>query len=240
MSTSGNYSINGKRDVIVKRSLRMVGAYSSTGSPRAEQLRDAIVSLNLMIKSWQMEGFLWTKAFAELTLIAAKRNYSLGSGGDTCVYQGTAVGIQRPMRVYSGTLLQSSGTEIPLVLIAQEDYLAIPNKTSVGKTTQIYYQPTLPLGTLFVWPVPNTGTTDKLVLLVDRPLCSMDSDTDDFDFPDEWLDTLAYGLAARIAPEYGLPIAERQLLQSEAISMREAHIGFDRDEASTFFQVGAY
>jgi len=81
MSTSGTSSFTANRDLIVRRSLRMVGAYTSTDLPRPEQLTDAVSVLNIMLKAWAREGFLWLRNFATVFLTGSQNSYTVGPNG---------------------------------------------------------------------------------------------------------------------------------------------------------------
>lgn len=238
MATSGSTSFNPTRDVVVRRALRMVGAFASTDNPRPEQLTDAFSVLNTMIKAWQVDGFTWTYTFAELTLVQGQSSYDLGlTSTDTCVYQGTVNPAARPIRIFSATRKDTNDQEVPLDLISRDDYQALNNKTTQGRVNQIYYDPQIVLGKLYVWPTPD-ASGDVLVLNMDRPLQDMTSDADNYDFPQEWIDVLSYGLALRLAPEYGLPISERQLLAQELVALKSAVLAYDRGDESVFLQAG--
>ena len=175
MSTSGVTSFMANRDTIVRRSLRMVGAFPSTDLPRPEQLVDAITVLNLMLKEWSAEGFLWLRQFVEITLVASQNDYTLGPNGTPA--------IDRPLHVFSANRKSTGGNEVPMISLTRADWMAIPNKTSSGTPVQYYYDPQTVDGTLYVWPTPPTGVTDVLVLDVDRQLDIMSDSLDDFDFP---------------------------------------------------------
>lgn len=46
-----------------------------------------------------------------------------------------------------------------------------------------------------------------------------------------------YGLAVRLASEYGLPLDQRMLLTKEADKMKESALGFGTEEGSFFLGV---
>jgi hypothetical protein len=77
MTTSGTTTYNSVRDTIIRRSLRMVGAYAADGNPTAAQINDANDVLNIMLKDWQIDGFLWLRVFGTLFLNKGQRQYSL-------------------------------------------------------------------------------------------------------------------------------------------------------------------
>jgi len=229
MSTSGTDAFTANRDLIIRRALRLVGAYTSTDLPRPEQLTDAVSVLNMMLKAWTREGFLWLRRFTNVTLIAATTDYKLGPTG-------TPV-IDRPNHVYAVNRKATSGSEVPLISLTRNDWMSIPNKTTQGTPVQYYYEPLTGDGVLHVWPAPSTGTTDVLVIDHDIQLDVMTDNLNDFDFPPNWLETIAYSLAARLAPEYGINLNERDKLEKTAIALFTAMSADDRDLASIRFQV---
>ena len=229
MSTSGASAFVANRDMLVKRSLRMVGAYTSTDLPRPEQMTDACSILNMMLKAWQIEGFQWLRQFVTIPLVAAQNSYQLGPA--------TPVPMDRPTHIFSATRKATSGSEIPLTALTRNDWMAIPNKTTKATPVQYYYDPFTINGTLYVWPTPPVGTTDQIVIDCDRELDIMNDSLNDFDFPPQWFEPITYNLAARIAPEYGLPLSERQLLDQQAAGLLIKMQTDDRDVASIYFGV---
>lgn len=228
-NTSGISNFVQNRDTIVRRALRIVGAFPSTDLPRPEQLRDAVSVLNMMLKTWSMQGFLWLREFKTVTLVAGQNSYLLGPDSDTPM--------NRPVFVYNVNKKNSSGNEIPMVSLNRSEWMQIPNKTSQSTPVQFYYDPQTINGILYVWPVPQTGTTDTLILDVDRQLDIMADSLNDFDFPPHWMETITINLAARLAPEYGVPLSERMQLEKEASGALLISTTNDRDIASIHFGV---
>lgn len=147
---------------------------------------------------------------------------------------------QRPTRLFSATRKDgTTGYEIPLQIINRTDYQAIPSKTVEGRVVQVYFDPQLDNSRVYVWPTPDSYQ-DVLALSVDRTMQEMTSDSDTFDIPPEWVETLKYGLATRLAPEYGVPLSERQLLEAEYKSLKDSADNADREQGSVFFGVGRY
>lgn len=68
-------SFNPVRDQIIYGALRLVGAYAAPDLPKPEQVQDALEALNLLLKNWQVEGFLWLKQFATLFLTPGQAKY---------------------------------------------------------------------------------------------------------------------------------------------------------------------
>lgn len=142
--------------------------------------------------------------------------------------------IQRPLRVLSVRREDSSGNEVEIALISRDQYFALPNKTTEGVPSQAYYDPQLDNGTFYLWVVPeDVDSVYNLTYL--EPIQDFDSTSNDPDFPAEWLEALKYNLAVRLAPEAGLPKAERQWLKAEAEQYLAAVTSFDNEPGSFFF-----
>ena len=313
MTTSGSTTFNPTTYAILKRSLRMVGAYATTDEPRPEQLTDALEVMNMMLKSWQVDNFLWLRLPCTLFLNKGQTSYNLtdatgfshcvtaytqttlaataatgagtlsltssagmadgdyigvasdngviewfaatfagniatlsgvttanASSGNVVYSHTTASQIKRPTRIFQANRklydsVAENGIEIPLMITGRDDYMILPNKTVQSKTTQVYYDPQLVTGILYVWPTADTPK-DKIKMVIDRPIQDMLTDTDTYDVPQEWLDCICYGLAVRLAPEYGISISERGLLDAEYKSLREAVSSYDRENSASSIQ----
>jgi hypothetical protein len=241
--TSGTVSHNPVFNTVVYAALRKVNAYNSGGSPRAEQVADAVAELNDMLKEWQSEGLTWLRQFIYVTLVAAQASYDIGPTSVDLVHADTASAtdyLQRPVRVHGATRLDTDGNEVPLNPVSRGDYLAKTSKSSAGTVVDYYYDAQRDNGVLFVWPTPATGVTDKIVLDVDRIIedAGTDGTTETLDIPPDWINAVKWGLAARICPEYGVPLSERDRLGKEAEFFKDKATGFARENVSTFFQPG--
>lgn len=214
----------------------MVGAYTSTDQPRPEQAQDAIIALNMMLKSWQVEGFLWLKEYFQMPLVAGQYIYTLGPAGTAEYWPAMTTTIDRPTRIWNLKRKDTNGNEIPINVISRQEYTDLPNKTTTGVVNQYYYDPQLVNGNLFIWPAPIAGTTDVLWGTCDRSIQDMISDTDTYDVPQEWLRVVTVGLAREIASEYGVALGERQLLNQEYIALKDSISSYDRENAPSYIQ----
>jgi hypothetical protein len=122
-------------------------------------------------------------------------------------------------------------------IIANSNFNRLPSNSS-GVPIQVTYQPKMNLGTIKVWPTPDsysqTNVTIQLTYL--RPLEYFSASTDTADFPEEWVSAIIYGLAVRLAPEYGVPLPDRQLLLKEAEMYQTTAEDNSFEDASIFFQ----
>lgn len=307
MTTSGSTSNNPLRDTIIKKALRLVGAYATGAGPRGDQMDDAIEALNMMLKAWQIQGFMWVREFVTLFLEPGQFAYSLpGAKGateyvrttlaadlaasDTVVTVTSSAGmtatnvigiyltdgslhwdtiasvdsavqvtlttgvagaaasgavvyaydpdnaLYRPTRVFNAQRKSADGYEISLCSMSRDDYTQQVSKDTTGTPTMYYFDPQRSVATLYLWQ-PPMNAADRLVLDVDRPVQVMIDSANTFDFPEEWIECIAYGLAVRLAPEYAVPLAERRELKLEFANMAQNLLNYNIDWTSTFLGV---
>lgn len=240
MTTSGTTAWNPVRDKVVYGALRLVGAYSAHSLPRSQQVLDTIDALDMMLKSWQTEGYLWLKKFIYVTLVAAQNSYDIGAASTDLVHMDVAAAtdyLQRPVRVFFPVRYATDGTETPLgEPLSRSDWSNLPNKTTTGTVVKVYYDPQIAMGKLYVWPTPLTGVTDKIKMTVERAIEDVGADDSTYDLPPEALRMLKYNLALEISPEYSLPPKQFLIIKDAAQSLKMAFDGLQRDNTSVYFQ----
>lgn len=146
----------------------------------------------------------------------------------------------RPMKIMEAFVkLQTSDTDIPISIISRRKYNELSVKTSVGVPNQLYYDPQIETGKLFIWPRSNNAA-DYLTLFVQRTLEDVDTATDNFDLPQEWYMPLAYNLAMHLAPKYGIPSSDYSVVERQAVALYERAKGFDEElYTSVYFEPNA-
>ncbi len=125
--------------------------------------------------------------------------------------------------------------DVPVIIQERPDYFDQPNKFAQSTVTQIYYSPQLVTGLMYVWAT-DQNETDTIRFTFERPLEDFTNLVQTADFPQEWIETLSYNLAYRLAPKYSFPLNERALLRTDALEMKQKLMGFDREYGSVFIQ----
>lgn len=240
MPTSGSTSYNPVRDQSIKRALRLVNAYASTGNPQPEQMADALETLNVLLKSWQAEGFLWLKQFAMLTCVPGQAKYLI-PGAET-VSDETGLPIARPTRINCLTRRATpTSSDIPMgengLPVSRAEYAAQPNKSTTGLPLMAYYDPQLSTGALYLWPTPNSASI-QVRFSCDRPIQDMIADENTFDVPQEQIRRIEYALALELAPEYALPGGDYDRLAARYKEISAALEAYDREPAETCIMMG--
>lgn len=223
MATSGStdFSLNGGE--IVTAALRKLRVLGEGEVATAGQMTTGLQALNVMIKGWQGRYVhLWQRTEGTLTLTADQQSYTFGSGGDFGV---------RALRIEDVRAVVSS-TEIPMCRMSRDEYFGLPLKSSNGTPTQFYYDPQITTGKLYIWPVPS-GSSTSLKFTYVRQFEDFDAETNDPDFPQEWLQPAIYNLAVELAPEYKPEIPSS--VAALAIQHLDTMEGFDTEQASVRF-----
>lgn len=187
---------------IIYRSLRMLGVLASGETPAASDTQDALTAMNAMIKSWSNNGFMiFENQIISATLLASQDSYTIGATGDVVA--------ARPVMINEAKIIISN-CEYDIEIINEEQYANITDKSITGSIpTKLYYNPSYPNGTLYLWPKPEGGSQIKLYC--PTPVASFTSINNTVSLPDGYEDLLAYATADRIAPEYGKELSPRML-----------------------------
>ena len=79
-------------------------------------------------------------------------------------------------------------------------------------------------------------TYNQIIITYQKQYDDLDTSTDEPEFPSEWFDALKFGLAHRLAPEYGMEINDRRQLQQEALLLKQEALNNGLENGSFFFQ----
>lgn len=151
-----------------------------------------------------------------------------------CVYA-YVTKLMRPMRVLDGFYRMNGGNDVPCLIIPRENYNRFGMKSSTGTTIQLYYDPGSTGGNLYVYPASSL-TNGVLYIEFTKPIDDMDSSTDDFNFPQEWLNALKYNLALAMCPEYEVSEAKYKQIAYIAQKSFDDVKSYDQEFASMYIQ----
>lgn len=197
---------------IIKGALRDVGAIAGGETPSSNESADALSALNNLIESWSAEGYLiYGNAIEEFSLTIAQQSYTIGSGAN--------FNTDRPIQINKVMAkVVGQDEQIPVRLIDEIEWARITDKTSTSSiTSKLYYNPTYPNGTIYVWPVPSAAS--KLVLYSMKPISTFALTSTTVSFPPGYERALRKNLAVELSPEYGRAVSadlQRQALESLA------------------------
>jgi len=195
---------------LIRATLRLIGAISSSETPNADESSDALEALNLMLGSWGASRFLSASTGKVTKTMTGASSYTIGVGGD--------IDTTRPTAIYNA-YWSDGGIDYTLENMDYSDYLEIGVKTVGGIPSHIVLNPDNPLSTIFLYPIPSTGT---LTLELIRPETDLTL-ADDLPYPPEWIRAMKFNLAVEISPEFGFTVSPELALmaqESKAIVMR--------------------
>jgi hypothetical protein len=232
MATSNSYDWSATRAEIIKSSLRKIGALGDWEDPTSNQITASALALQAMVKAWMADGMpLWVIKEQAIAMTAL-------ASGQVTIGLGQTVNVAKPLKVLQAFLRRGS-VDTDLIVTDRFSFnKLILNITGTPNT--VYYQPLNSTGVLSCYPLPDVATqaATSLVIHYQAMFEDMDTDSNDLGFPVEWTEAVIYGLAVRLAPEYGLSINERQQLKMEAKEFKDVALSFGTEEGSLFLQPG--
>lgn len=163
-----------------------------------------------------------------VTLTAALDD-SAASGASVFVYSAKLV---RPLQILSARSYNFiDDIETPLELMDRLEYQELPNKSSEGEVSGVFYDRrggANSTGLFYVWPVPNT-VEGAIKLTVARPIQDFSAAGNDPDLPQEWIRAIEWGLADELAEEYDVPEPKRSRIEKRAAAFLAAVNWWERE-----------
>lgn len=173
---------------LISDAFRLIGAISSGETPTAAEARDGLRTLNRMLASWSTTKLLIPYESQEALAVSASP-VSLAT---------------RPMRVIGG-VIDVAGQSYDVAALTNDAYWAIADKTRTGRPEWVWWDSKNPLSQIFLYPVPDQAYA--LTLRRWDRLASIPNLDDTVVLPAEYDEAIAYNLAVRLAPEYGVSVS---------------------------------
>lgn len=235
MAISGHANWNMTRDAIVNAAFRKIGVAVDGQTATATQLVNAQEALNNIVFSLYAQGMpIWAMTTTSFTPILGQIAYPVGLGIGT-----GNLNIQAPLKITQAfSRDNTSNTDIPMNIYTQFNYNLLSTKINQGYPVHLWYQPGNQAGTITIWPAPDqfTATNRSIYFVYQRAFDEFDAGTDTPDFPQVWLEPLIYSLAHRLAPEFGLPLAEQDKLNETANALITNALSWGTEEGSLYIQ----
>lgn len=225
MTTSNVYSYQISRDELITAALRKLAVLAEGQTPTAQNLADGQMALNGAIAQLRSVGMpLWARS--EYTFTPTTNVYTIGTGFT----------LNTPFPVRLLQAYRSNGTaKIPLEIVARQDFNILPT-SSGGTPLKVNYQPNINSGVLSFWPTPDSTNTDTITIVYQRPFQYFTSASETLDFPEEWYNAFIYTVASLLAPEWSVPLQDRQLLKMEAKEYTDMALEVGQEAGSFFVQ----
>ena len=225
MATSDSYDFDVTAGQIVKDALLLNNAVDPFNDVDANDSAICMRFLNMLVKNIQKDANLWINTDVTHTLTAGTESYTVGTG--------LSVDTARPLKLKHCRRQDSSSNEVPVEVVSRQDYMDIPTKSTQGPVLQVYYDPQIANGVLYVWPTGSTSNV-TLILTFQRPIQDFDASGNNPDLPDEWNIWLVYQLATLVSPIYSGSV--RKDLLAIALGLEGPLKDFDTEQVAIKFQ----
>lgn len=192
--------VNATVEQLCLQALRAAGIVGRGQTPSAEEITDAWNSLQQLLQQWQENRWAVYHLVTLDIPSTGATTYSIGPGGDV----ETGTGSIRPTAVASAFLrqeLNGEGNKVdyPLeILQSMQDYSSISLKGLKSFPGAVFYDPGYPLGTLYIWPIPNASIYSVHVQFTARLPVYFATLTTELSLPPMYFDALKYNLAIRL------------------------------------------
>ena len=209
MSTSGINYYQLTRNDLINAVMRKLGVLAKGQTPDTEDITNAAQAINLQIAGLRAIGMpLWARKTFTFNPVLNTQSYTIGTG--------STLNTPYPVKMLEAYRIDATNTSIiPIDIKASVDFNQLP-LTPGGPPLVLNYTPGINIGTLKLWPVPDSSSVTSTVQIVyQRPFEYFINATDTMDLPEEWYLPLVYGTAVSVAPEWGIPLADRNMLKQE-------------------------
>ena len=234
---SSTFSVS--RDQIIQLALRKLGVLELGDVPDSATIANASLALNLLVKQFATEGLkLWKVNELVLPLVQNQTVYSIGPASQNPL---TDLDTDKPLKVIQGWLRNTSVSpmiDIPIQMLSQQEYNILGSKFSTGISNSMYYNVRKNSGNMYVYLTPDANTSQdyELHFMAQQPMDDINTGSQIPDFPNEWMNTLVWGLADQLAIEYGVIDSRRQEIAARAGAYRDRLNDWDVEVTSSFFQ----
>jgi hypothetical protein len=176
---------------LIKAALRSIGVIAPGETPTDDEIQDGLEALKFMFRHWSANDIRIYSVTVENFPLTGATSYTIGSSG--------TFNTVRPASIRGAYVRDAYNFDNPLKIIDEAKYRELHLKTIVATAGYLWYNPTYPLGTIYLYPLD--GSTIYLHSL--KPLSDPSAITTDVAFPPEYDEAIKFNLAVRLAPEYG-------------------------------------
>lgn len=210
---------------LIQTALRRLGVLAASETVDSNDTATGLIVLQDLVSEWSGENLVIpSEADETITLVADKGSYTIGENGTP------DKSTTRPLRINSAYVTDSDSYNHPVEILTKRQYDDIPDKTQTGRPFNLYYNPTVPNGTIYLFYVPDTAETLHIVSYkpLTDPAQLTDNLADTTGIPRAYHNPLAWALVQELAPEYGIDPSlymQRRALESKAaiISLNAAN-----------------
>ena len=216
---------------LIYHALRIAGVMQMAGRGYSiYDYQDCLWELNQLVSSWKAQQNMVPAILRTCFAI------NIGQGGPDFPYliglSGlTDIQIERPQRIEWASYLFTNVNPVieePFDQLTAQQWAALsPKDLTSGNPTKLYYEPAVPNGKIYLWPIRANAYVTEGALYTWQTVQQFQSPLDPIITPPEYVDAMQYNLAIRIAARYGpkanlsplaIPMAGRALALIKSIN----------------------
>ena len=197
------------RDVVTD-ALREIGVLAAGEVASAEDALSGLSALNRLIDQWKTEELtIYQTNRSTWTIVSGTQQYTLGLGG--------TINIPRPVfidHIHFEDQSPAKPIEYQMNPLTDDAWSRLPIRTITAPfPTSWYYNPTYPLGTVELWPVPTSATLLG-VIYAPAAVSEFTDLSTLISLPPGYRRMLVKNLAMEMAPSYTRPTSGELQLQA--------------------------
>lgn len=197
---------------LIRQSMLMCNIVAPIQPLKPQQAEDGLFILNTVFERLNLQETLVTHSrVVTLPLVANTHIYSIGDTGN--------FNVERPSSIKSAYVRDSLGIDTPVSVIPYSLYESYEQKSMTSSQPEVLaYQPTSPLGTIYLYPVPTSTDTLRLELLSKFASVTL---SDTLDLPEGYTELILGEMAPQICIQYErtslLPSIKEMMTSAKAL-----------------------
>jgi hypothetical protein len=185
-------------DIIIL-SLKDCQIIDESETPSSYTMADALATLNQMLASWAVDK-QYVYAQTDVTFApTGALSYTIGSGGN--------INTTAPSSIDIAFLRATGGLDFPIeILTSFGQYQSIWLKAVQAYPEFLYYNPSYPLGTIYLYPQP-IAANGTMHLVVSTPFPVYGAAANSITLPAEYEMAIRFSLAEYLSTMFGKPVS---------------------------------
>jgi len=229
------------RDIVEQALLRLT-VLAAGEAMAAEDASNGLRSLNNLIDEWGTEKLTIHSETRSTFTITETASFTVGSGGDCSIVWPRYIEHIR----YQDTATDPD-EEFPLSILTDDAWAGITQKAlTAARPDRAYYNPTYPLGTLYLWPIPTDSNLEG-VIYAKTAIVELTTLDTAISLPPGYRSFMITALAWELQGEYGKPpdpvlkmIADRAKANVKRSNIRLMDLSVDRGALVQSYGSGNY
>jgi hypothetical protein len=190
---------------LLKQARQSNGTLGDGVTMSAEEAQSDMLALNIMLAEWSASGYgVYYDKQEVFTLTANKASYTFGTGGN--------FNSSRPTELRDQSFIRLNDVDYAVSLIGSDEYSQISSKDTTALPDSIYFEPTYPLATVFLYPSPDQAYS--LYITSAKTIDTFMSIYETISLPQEYASAIKWNLSVELAPSYNVQV--NQILTTRA------------------------